>query len=357
MSSQAKSRGANWLPHGFRLNSETKSYLIALQFIWMYNNNTENFKDSCKYSSYCLYKRSIDESLQNFNCTWKGIRTHQTGGKLVVKFPKAINISNGQRDILSFITLLSKAKSKLNKDENILIIDEVFDYLDDANLTAAQYFISNLIKEYTERGKRLYPLILTHINPNYFKNFTFSNQKVYYLEASSIQVNQHISRLIRVRSDKNIDDALRNDISKYLLHYEPTCINRRNDFINLNIPELWGEGDNFYHFIFDEVDNYLNGRQYCPFSVCGGVRVKIEEIAFNKIQEQVNKDEFLSTWKTRDKITKADSFGVTSPESHYLLGVIYNEGMHWKNNQDNVSPIASKLENLVIKKLIQDIFS
>ena len=34
-----------------------------------------------------------------------------------------------------------------------------------------------------------------------------------------------------------------------------------------------------------------------------------------------------------------------------------NEGMHWKENQDNISPIAAKLENLTIKKLIQDVFN
>lgn len=58
----------------------------------------------------------------------------------------------------------------------------------------------------------------------------------------------------------------------------------------------------------------------------------------------------------RNKLEKAQEMGVVSPESHYLLGIIYNEGMHWKNNIDNVSLIASKLENLTIKKLIRDVF-
>ena len=59
---------------------------------------------------------------------------------------------------------------------------------------------------------------------------------------------------------------------------------------------------------------------------------------------------------TRNKLEKAEEMGFVSPESHYLLGIIYNEGMHWKDNIDNISPIASKLENLTIKKLIRDIF-
>lgn len=336
-------------------NSETKSYLVAVQLVWLFNEDATRFKNACKYSNYLLNKQRFDITLSNFNCTWQGIRAHQTRGKLVVKFPKAIHISNGQRDILTFVSMLTKAKSQLTKGANILIIDEVFDYLDDANLTAAQYYITSFIQEFKE-DKRIYPLILTHLNPNYFKNFAFSKQKVYYLEKSNMQVNQHLSKLLRLRSDRNADDNLKNDISKHLVHYEPTHINRRNEFRNLNIPELWGEVDNFYQFLFDEVDNYVNNRVFCPFAVCGGVRIKIEELAYNKLQGDANKLEFLETKKTRPKLEKADDMGVVSPESHYLLGVIYNEGMHWKNNQDNVSPIASKLENETIKKLIKDVF-
>lgn len=125
----------------------------------------------------------------------------------------------------------------------------------------------------------------------------------------------------------------------------------------MTLPELWGEEHNFYQFLFDEVNNYLDAREYCPFAVCGGVRVKIEEIAYCQLQNPTSKKVFLSEKMTRPKLEKAEEMGIVSPESHYLLGIIYNEGMHWKENQDNVSPIGSKLENLTIKKLISDIFS
>jgi ABC-type cobalamin/Fe3+-siderophores transport system ATPase subunit len=337
-------------------NSETKAYLVAIQLIWLYNNNPNDFKAACSYSNYQLDKQRFEQTLLNFNCTWRGIRASQTGGQLIVKFPKAIHISNGQRDILTFVSMLFRAKRHLTKDANILIIDEVFDYLDDANLTAAQYYITTFIKEFKDEGKRLYPIILTHLNPNYFKNFTFSNQKVYYLEKSNILVNQHLSRMLRIRDDETIAEPLRDDISKHLVHYEPTHINRRADFRGLTIPELWGESDNFYQFLYGEVDNYLNGHAFCPFAVCGSVRVKIEEIAYNKLQSPEARAAFLGSHTTRKKLEKAEGLGLVSPESYYLLGIIYNEGMHWKDNQDNVSPIASKLENLTIKKLIRDVF-
>ena len=112
-------------------NSEAKSYLVAIQLVWLFHEDSTRFKNACKYSNYQLNKQRFGITLRNFNCTWKGIRAHQTRGKLVVKFPKAIHISNGERDILTFVSMLAKAKSQLTKEANILIIDEVFDYLDD----------------------------------------------------------------------------------------------------------------------------------------------------------------------------------------------------------------------------------
>jgi energy-coupling factor transporter ATP-binding protein EcfA2 len=332
-------------------NSESRSYLVAIQLIWMFNQNPDSFKNACVFSNYRLDKQEFDTTLADFNSTWQNIRASETGGKLIVKFPPAISISNGQRDILTFIAMLFKAKRELKKEANILIIDEVFDYLDDANLTAAQYYITNLIKDYSSRGKRLYPLILTHLNPQYFKNFAFSNQKVYFLDASTVQVNPSMTALLRNREHVSIQ----NDVSKYLLHYDPGVINKRAEFRALGIRELWGEANNFNQYLTDQAQNYLNNQPYDPFAVCGAVRVRIEEIAYNKLQSQQARDTFLAIHKTRSKLEKAEEMGVVSPESHYLLGVIYNEGMHWKDHQDNVSPIAAKLENLVIKKLIRDV--
>jgi len=334
-------------------NSETKSYLAAIQLIWLYNQDSNNFKNACTFNIYRLDKQRFDATLTTFNCTWKNIRSIETGGKLVVKFPKAIHISNGQRDILTFISMLFKAKRTLKKPENILIIDEVFDYLDDANLTAAQYYITNFIKEFDSPGRRIYPLILTHLNPNYFKNFAFSNQKVYYLDKSTIQISTSMTRLLRNRKNATIAA----EVDKYLLHYDPGTINKRAEFRALGIRERWGEGNNFVQYLNTEVNNYLTNQPYEPFAVCGALRVRIEQIAYNKLNSDEARNIFLTTHKTRSKLEKVEEMGIVSPESHYLLGIIYNEGMHWRENQDNVSPIASKLENLTIKKLIRDVFN
>ncbi len=141
-----------------------------------------------------------------------------------------------------------------------------------------------------------------------------------------------------------------------MFHYSPDYINKKNEFKELGLPESWGDKNNYTKFLDNEIYNYINNKTYDPFAVCGALRNKIEEITYNKIQQIENKIEFLNTHTTRAKLEKADEFGIVSPESYYLLGVIYNEGMHWKDNQDNISPIASKLENMVIKKIIKDIF-
>jgi hypothetical protein len=334
------------------LENEIEEYFIAVQIVWLFHKDRDKFKNACNYNLYKLEKEKFDGILSNFNTTWKKIKTTQTEGNLVVSFPKANEISNGQRDILTFISMLFKAKRVLKKKSNILIIDEVFDYLDDANLVTAQYYITKIIDEYKSDGKRLYPIILTHLNPLYFKNFAFSKQKTYYLDKSNIELNDNMRRLVVKRNDVKIKD----EVSNKLFHYNPNKIDNKNEFIELGLPQSWGEETNFYDYINLEIEKYLLNESYDPFAVCCALRVKIEKNVFEKLEDSY-KEKFLSTHKTRNKLEYADEVGVSSPESYYLLGIIYNEGMHWKEGVDNISPIASKLENLIIKKLIKDVFS
>jgi hypothetical protein len=334
------------------INDEIKSYLAAIQFIWLYNKDKDNFKKACEYNNYKLEKQRLDGQIKSFNSTWKDLKTTEIKGKLVVKFPKATDISNGERDILTFISMLFRARQRLKKKANILIIDEIFDYLDDANLIAAQYYITQFITEYKESGKDLYPLILTHLNPLYFKNYAFKDQKVYYLDKSAKKVDENLIKLLRNRDNSTIKD----DVSKYLLHYNSDKINKRSEFKVLQLKETWGEGDNFANFVNEHKDDYLNGNPYDPFAVCCALRLKVEELAYNQLDSEGKRTKFIETHKTREKLDCAGKFGAKVPETHYLLGIIYNEAMHWKENQDNVSPVASKLENLVIQNMIKEVF-
>ena len=133
----------------------------------------------------CLRYKEIKTSLKNhvadLNTSWKATSVKESGGNLVVEVPDPSHISNGQRDILLLVAMFHVAKYQLIKGKAILIIDEVFDYLDDANLTVAQFYITELIEDYKRQGRSIYPIILTHLNPAFFKNYVFSNQNVIYL--------------------------------------------------------------------------------------------------------------------------------------------------------------------------------
>ncbi len=331
--------------------NEVSCYLSAIQFIWLYNDDKNGFKKVYEYYSYEVKKEKIEGILSTFNSTWKKIEAKEEQNQLVVKFPLAKDISNGQRDVLSFISMLFKAREKLTKSSNILIIDEVFDYLDNANLVAVQYYITKFIDEMKKEDKNIYPLILTHLDPSYFTTFAFKDLKIYYLKQQQAQTSINFENLLKNRNK----DSIKDDVSKYLLHYHTEKINKRDDFKNLGLKETWGEGNNFKNYIEGEVQKYLKDEDYDPFAVCCAVRVKIEENIYNKLKEE-DKEQFLKTHETRKKIDFAESKGVSSPEIYYLLGIIYNKGMHWEEDKDNVTPIVNALTNLAIKQMIKEVF-
>ena len=332
--------------------NEVSCYLSAIQFIWLYNNNKNSFKKVYEYYCYQVKKEKIEGILSTFNSTWKNIKAKEVKTQLVVKFPLAKDISNGQRDVLSFISMLFKAREKLTKPSNILIIDEVFDYLDDANLVAVQYYITKFIDEMKKEGKNIYPLILTHLDPSNFEIFAFKGLKIYYLNKQQAQKSIHFEKLLRARKEDSIEE----EVSKYLLHYHTEKINKRDDFRSLGLKETWGEGNNFKNYINEEVEKYLKDEDYDPFAVCCAVRVKIEENVYNRLNKEEDKVLFLGTHETRKKLNFAESKGVPSPEIYYLLGIIYNKGMHWEEDKDNVTPIVNALTNLAIKQMIKEVF-
>ncbi|WP_447920325.1 hypothetical protein [Achromobacter aegrifaciens] len=323
----------------------------AYQLCALYTKDPKNFKNACAYAQYNRDKEAYSHLISSFDTTWKKIKPKEHKGELIVDFPNALHISNGQRDSLTFAAMIQRIRGKLGKRDCILIIDEIFDYLDDANLTAAQYYISNLIGEMKKDGKRIYPIIFTHLNPNYFKNYAFQDQKVHFIDKRTPVINEHLKKLIVNRENQ----AIKAGIERHHLHFEPSEIDLQKEFAALGLKESWGKSQKFHSFIVDEWKKYEKGDdQYDPFAVCCYVRVKIEEISYNKIIDADLRKKFIDTNGTRKKLEFAESIGVFIPEVAFLLGVIYNEGLHLKPHVDNSSPIVVKLENLVIRKMISD---
>ena len=330
-------------------SNAAENYLAAIQMASDYNENPLDFKKSVKRSIYELEKAAYEQLFHDFNSSWKDFKPKEKDGKLIVELPKAHHISNGQRDVMCFIALLKKAELNLTKKRSILIIDEVFDYLDDANLIAVQYYVTQLIAKFKNEDRMFYPIILTHLDPSYFRNFTFSKQKVFYLEKRDAAINPHLKKLLINRKKP----AIKSEVSKYHLHYEPQPINIRLEFESLGLKPTWGNSSMFEQYVFSEFDKYINDEPYYdPFAVCCALRKKIEKYAYDKLVDEGFKAEFLDTHKTPDKLKFSESKGVTIPETFYLLGIIYNDGMHWKNNE---AAISGKLENMILKKIIREI--
>ena len=340
------------------IQNDVDSFLAAFQIIQVYQLMAADFKKAVNYSCYLDDKEFYEKTITNFNTTRHIIRPKEDKKHncLLVEWPKAHEISNGQRDILSFITMLMKAKRNFRKQNCILIIDEIFDYLDDANLISFQYFVTNMIEEMKEEGKNFFPILMTHLDPFYFNHFCFNRHKikVVYLKDMPYNSNPNISKLIRNRENSTIQT----NVDKYFFHYHPASINISTEFASLDLPENWGDSKRFHQVIRDEVAKYLNDQtDYDPLAICFGVRVRIEELLYQLITEQEKKNKFIDEHGTKKKLGYCDTLGLNVPESYYLLGIIYNDRLHWKNNIDIARPIAIKLENMTIKKMIRDVIN
>jgi hypothetical protein len=348
----------------FQTDKEVESYLAALQLIDIYNVNKQAFKNFCKRVDYEAEKATYRRIFEDFNTTWIDFKPKEKSNSLVLEFPKAHLISNGQRDVLSFVAMLEKARKKLKKENCILIIDEVFDYLDDGNLVAVQYYVSEFIEEFKSAGKNLYPLILSHLDPLYFKGYVFGKKqkiRTHYLSKSDAAVSQHLIKVLKERNKSA--SIVKDDIEKYLLHFHTTRINRRQDFRNLSLRETWGELDHFDTYVFGEAQKYCADQaQFDPLAVCCAVRKRVEKLVFDGIADPGHKNTFINgiTNGTKYKLEFAEQIGIEVNETFSFLGLIYNEALHWKDDRDdnaNISPAMGKLQNLTIKKLIKSIFA
>lgn len=159
------------------LNDEVDYYLTAWQLITVRNEMGADFKKACKYLYFLDKKQHYTETIANYNPVKDrfDIKPKAEGNSLVVNWPKAHEISNGQRDILTFMAMLLKTRNSFKKKDCILVIDEIFDYMDDANLITFQYYISTFIEEMKTQKRRIFPILLTHLDPLFFNHFCFND--------------------------------------------------------------------------------------------------------------------------------------------------------------------------------------
>lgn len=335
--------------------SEANLILVSWQVLMLRTQHTEQFKKNVKYNRYLHERDFYCQILTNFNSSkWKKIAPKESKGQLIVEFPKATHLSNGQRDILTLILLLLQAFNKLKKPKCILIIDEIFDYLDEANLITFQYQISKMIKEFKEQNKEFYPLLLTHLDSGLFRHYRLNKNLVtHWLEKSTYSDGLHFMNLINKRSEV----LIRDNVSKHFFHYYPEEKDLSSEFLSLQIKQHFAKSHSFYNLIFDEVKKYLKNEEADPLAICCALRIKIEKNIYDTLSVEEHRHKFLETNETLKKLEFASQYNQNIPEIYFLLSIIYNATLHQNPvQQDIVSPLIGKLTNPTIQIMIKSVF-
>lgn len=335
--------------------SKESCYLAAWQ-IYKIQSSCTTFPSTIKYYQYEIEKNKYSEIIQKYNLTWKDINIKKEKRELFVEFPKAHLISNGERDFLTFIILLMRAEILFkNNRECILVIDEIFDYLDDANIIAFQYHITQMIKRFKGNNRKIYIILLTHLDPIYFKHFCFNKHKlkIYYLDNRSHHPDSNILNLIKKRDHPTI----KADIDKYFFHYHPESKILTKEFNELGIKKELSESSNFYSILTKHGKNYLTGENFDPYAIVAALRIKIEKLCYNRLPSEELKEKFITAHGTSNKIEVLQQECIDIPDEFFFLAFIYNTELHVKEQHDTQSALVMKLSHLTIKNIIENVIT
>lgn len=337
---------------------EVKCFLRSLRLVLLFANKPHDFRSRIDYARYKREEESVRLLFDTIKSTWRGIKPQRHEDKLLLSIGDAQRISNGERDILILLGRLQQALNSFNKSDNILIIDEVFDYMDDANLVAAQHYVNLFIKSLHDEGKNIYPIILTHINPSYFRTFAFKDMKVYYLLPLQYpHASDNMMKLVRKRDDLEKTDKPKADlISKYMLHFHIDYSRSMGDVINMTDPN-WNHIPTFKNYCVQHLEKYLNRENYDALAVCVELRELIEKWCYSKLNEEQGRIFLDEKFGTEKKLEFTEECGVDYPETFSLLGLIYNDPLHPnnKNKVDLRQTLYSRLENNIIRGMIEEI--
>lgn len=356
----------NELEKQFKLN-EVEAFQYLNQIImFVGRNRMQAIQQALVYIEYKRKRKLIDQRLYEFNTTGLNLKTVERNNRLIIEFGNANRLSNGERDILTFVVNLAVVEAALKNKPGILVIDEVFDYLDGSNLLAAQYYLSVLIRSIHDVGKIIFPIIMTHLDPVVFSNYYFKKMKVHYLtNKSKIDLNDNLVKLLVLRSKLHRagDKKDADDLEKYLLHYytETWII---PETLLTQLPDgFWKNNIQLREYLYKEVtDKYLADLDYNALAVILALRIKVEELTLNLIDED-KKDAYFDQHGSNKKLQYAEESGCDLPEVFYLLQPLYNDPIHLSDNAKDLKMNKNKIESAYLKvatvtvnKMISELF-
>ncbi len=339
----------------FKYSFEKIILIIQLKYFFCENNiKKRTISNEYKALHQKNFIKSTNQLIKAINCSSHSLSIKKIKGMYSFKFPQISKMSNGERDLLNFVTRLKKFEYDLEKNnkDSILIIDEVFDYLDSSNLLSALYYFNNFFKMQKEKNRCVFVIIMTHLDPKVFNYFNFKH-KVHYLENFEIKKDNKFSDVIIERENGQDKEVL----DKYYFHYindvytEP--LSSKLKYLEMNNLE-------FKQFLYKELKRYIKGEKFEPLKIILGTRILIEEYLYSCMEDEFEKNEFISTHKTAKKVEFCEHNNINFDEDIRFLQPIINEGLHLKNKNglENIySKLAFMLNNKVIPQVISNILN
>lgn len=344
-----------WYPE----KGNISNYLNAIQVNRFIEKRRGDIKGAVSYLRFRKIKDDINEMLPLLNRTRYGVEAKVRNHQLVVDFPDWDEASNGEIDVLQLCVALFRARTKFGEKENaLLLIDEVFDYLDDANLLVAQHFLLEMIKQFKNPGKNLYVVILTHLDPGLFKSFRFKNFHTSYIPNSGDDtVKGCLNRLLvdRNRCQKELPDIF-NSVSSHYLHFsdcEKVSEGVLEYIAKQGIVGGLKSPSSFRSEMEAKLGDYFSGKPFAPSEVCCGIRLAVERLSYERLAAD-DKPGFLKiNTGTEDRLRYASEHGVEVPETFHLLGSIYNSCMHLSGRPGETELVQRELGNNIIRHMIE----
>lgn len=345
-------------------------FLYFFQLLYLYEYNKEAYNQAIKRAKFENEWELFNQEIKLLDTTGRNIAAQETGNKVVVEYPLADSISNGQRDLLSFYCRLKQFERSIKPNKSyLLVIDEIFDYLDDANYIVAQYFLSKFMKECKVN---IFVILFTHLDPTHFRSTVFSLKvlNVLYLSEFAAKASPQMTSFLALRQkldrSNTEDDELYNKISAYFLHYNPSMENIDTNLSARNEPNLrssWGQGNPFFQVLIDEVNKYVSGdATYDPYAVATALRIRIEKVVYALLSPD-NQVGFLAGENcktTKQKLYYAEEKGVSINEIFYMAIPITNDADHLTyvkgTNLLDEHLLVYKMNHPVLKNVVREIF-
>ena len=347
------------LDRRYPTKGDISNYVNAIQVNRFIEGKRNEIKEACSYLRFRKFKNDINEMLPLLNRTRYGVEAKVRNHQLVVDFPDWDDASNGEIDALQLCVALFRARARFGEKENaLLIIDEVFDYLDDANLLVAQHFLLEMMKQFKNSGKNLYVIILTHLDPGLFKSFRFKSFQTSYIPNSGgDSVNGRLNKLLidRNRCKKELPDIYKS-VSSHYLHFSD-CDTVSEDVLEY-IAKQGIEGglkspSSFRSGMEAKLGDYFSGKPFAPSEVCCGIRLAVERLNYEALAADDRPGFLEINTGTEDRLRYASEHGVEVPETFHLLGSIYNSCMHLSGRPGETELVQRELGNNIIRHMIE----